>query len=162
MDKATRLAAKAGMEQVEFRSGHIEQLPVEDASVDVVISNGVVNLSPDKAAVFREVARVLRPDGRFALADIVTESPLPDGVTCDAALWASCIGGAMQIDDYRSTIERTGLRIETVRRNDMYRFLSDSAIDASVKWGVKSISVLARRTGIGKSRQQRKPRQKAV
>lgn len=143
--KAARLATAAGLGRVEFRHGYIEQVPVSDASVDVVISNGVVNLVPDKSAVFREVARVLRPGGRLALADIVTDSQLPDGVTCDAALWAACIGGAMQVDSYRDAIAAAGLEIDTVRVNEQFRFLSDSATGATEKWGVKSISLLARK-----------------
>jgi arsenite methyltransferase len=145
LDKSSRLAAEAGLDHVEFRRGYIEEPPVEDASVDVVISNGVVNLAPDKATVFEQVARVLRPGGRLALADIVTESQLPEQVTCNASLWASCIGGAMQVDDYRAAIEKAGLQIETVRDNDQYHFISDSATGATEKWGVKSVSLLARK-----------------
>jgi arsenite methyltransferase len=143
LEKATRLAAAAGIGNVEFRRGYIEDVPVDDASVDVVISNGVINLSPSKAAVFQEVARVLRPVGRLALADIVTEDQLPDDVTCDASLWAACIGGAMRAEGYREIIEGAGLRIEEARDNDQYQFLSDSAANATEKWGVKSISLLA-------------------
>ncbi len=95
LDKPRRLAGEAGLEQVEFRRGYVEDPPVPDASIDVVISNGVLNLSADKAAVFAQVARVLRPGGRLALSDIVTERALPDSVTCNAGLWAACIGGAM-------------------------------------------------------------------
>lgn len=145
LHKAARLATAAGLGRVEFRHGYIDRVPVADAGVDVVISNGVVNLVPDKAAVFREVARILRPGGRLALSDIVTESQLPEGVTCDAALWAACIGGAMQVDSYRATIAAAGLDIETVRANDQFRVLSDSATGATDKWGVKSISLLARK-----------------
>jgi arsenite methyltransferase len=143
LDKATGLAT--GLNNVEFRRGYIEQAPVPDGSADVVISNGVFNLAPDKAAVFREVARVLRPGGRLALADIVTEAQLPPGVTCDASLWAACIGGAVQIERYQETIEQAGLRIAVVRVNERYRFLSDSAAGATRKWGVKSVSLLAHR-----------------
>lgn len=145
LDKAVGLAREAGLAQVELRLGHIENAPVEDDSVDVIVSNGVINLSPDKAAVFREAARVLRSGGRLALADIVTESQLPAEVTCDASLWAACIGGAMQADNYTAAIESAGLVVETVRVNDQYRFLSDSAVGATDKWGVKSISLHARK-----------------
>jgi ubiquinone/menaquinone biosynthesis C-methylase UbiE len=146
LDKATGLATEAGLGLVEFRRGHIERLPVADSSADVVISNGVINLSPDKPAVFAEAARVLRRGGRLALADIVTNSRLPEGVTCDASLWAACIGGAAQADDYCDMITRVGFAIATVRDNDQYRFLSDSAVNATTKWGVKSITILARRS----------------
>ncbi|MEZ0067267.1 arsenite methyltransferase [Streptacidiphilus sp. MAP12-20] len=143
--KATRLARQAGVSNTDFRPGYLEQLPVQDASADAVISNGVINLCPDKPAVFREAARVLRPGGRLAIADIVTATQLPQGVTCDAALWAACIGGAMQQDDYRHAIEQAGLRIETVRANDRYRFLSERAQGATRTYGVTSISLLARK-----------------
>ena len=143
LDKANRLATEAGLGNVAFRRASIEHTPLPGGSVDVVISNGVVNLAPDKPAVFREVARVLRPGGRLALADIVTDEQLPEGVTCDVSLWAACIGGAMQATRFRDAIERTGLRIDTVRVNDQYRFLSDSALNATRQWGVKSVSLLA-------------------
>jgi SAM-dependent methyltransferase len=130
---------------VRFRNGYIERPPVDDASVDCVISNGVINLSPDKPAVFAAAARALRPGGRLALADIVTAEQLPEGVTCDAALWAACIGGAMQRDGYRTAIETAGFEIVTWRENTEYRFVSERADNATQKYGVKSISLLARR-----------------
>jgi arsenite methyltransferase len=145
LSKARRLAGDAGLDNVEFRQGYIERPPVDDGTVDCVISNGVINLSPDKPAVFEAAARALRPGGRLALADIVTATPLPEGVTCDASLWAACIGGAMQHDGYREAIEATGFEIETWRENSAYRFLSDRADNATQKYGVTSISLLARR-----------------
>jgi SAM-dependent methyltransferase len=143
--KARRLAAEHGFAQVEFKQGYIEQPPVDDAAYDCVISNGAINLAPDKPAVFAAAARGLRPGGRLALADIVTAHPLPEGVTCDAALWAACIGGALQRDDYRSAIESAGFEIETWRENTEYRFVSERADNATRKYGVTSISLLARR-----------------
>jgi SAM-dependent methyltransferase len=145
LSKARRLAGAAGLDNVEFRQGYIERPPVDDGTVDCVISNGVINLSPDKPAVFEAAARALRPGGRLALADIVTATPLPEGVTCDASLWAACIGGAMQHDGYREAIEATGFEIETWRENSAYRFLSDRADNATQKYGVTSISLLATR-----------------
>ncbi len=142
--KARRLAEQGGFGAVEFRKGYIERPPVGDASVDCVISNGVINLSPDKAAVFSAAARALRPDGRLALADIVSERRLPEGVTCDASLWAACIGGAMQHDAYRQAIEAAGFTIESWRQNTQYRFVSERADNATRKYGVTSISLLAR------------------
>jgi arsenite methyltransferase len=94
LEKARRLAHRDGVAGVEFREGRIEDLPVEEATVDCVISNGVINLCPDKAAVFAESARVLRRGGRLAIADIVTEQQLTEAIVCNADLWASCIGGA--------------------------------------------------------------------
>jgi arsenite methyltransferase len=143
--KARRLAAEAGVGNAEFRQGYIEEPPADAGTFDCVISNGVINLSPDKPAVFRAVARALRPGGRLALADIVTAEQLPEGVTCDASLWAACIGGAMQRDGYREAIESAGLEIAEWRENDQYRFVSERADNAVRKYGVKSISLLARR-----------------
>jgi arsenite methyltransferase len=144
--KARRLATAGGFANVEFRDGYIERPPVDDATFDCVISNGVINLSPDKPAVFAAAARALRPGGRLALADIVTAEQLPEGVTCDAALWAACIGGAMQRDRYREAIEDAGFEVETWRENSAYRFVSERADDATRKYGVTSISLLARRS----------------
>lgn len=143
--KSRDLAARHGFPQAEFRDGYIERPPVEEATIDCVISNGVVNLSPDKPAVFAAAARALRPGGRLALADIVTDHQLPEGVTCDAALWAACIGGAMQRDGYREAIEAAGFTIEAWRENTEYRFVSERADNATRKYGVKSVSLLARR-----------------
>ncbi len=146
LTKARRLAGEGGFAQADFREGLIETPPVEDGSVDCVISNGVVNLSPDKPGVFAAAARALRPGGRLALADIVTERHLPEGVTCDAALWAACIGGAMQRDGYRAAIEEAGFAIREWRTNAEYRFVSDRAEGATRKYGVTSISLLAVRS----------------
>ncbi|MDN3521710.1 methyltransferase domain-containing protein [Halomonas ramblicola] len=141
--KAARLARQGGFGNLEFQAGYIEAPPFADASIDVVISNGVINLSADKPRVFAEAARVLKPGGRLALADIVTEAPLPEGVTCNATLWAACIGGASQQDAYRAAIEAAGLTIRTFREHPEYRFLTDSARGASEAYGVKSVSLLA-------------------
>ncbi|MBA3262561.1 MAG: methyltransferase domain-containing protein [Thermoleophilaceae bacterium] len=143
--KARLLAADAGFRNVEFHRGYIEDPPVDAEGFDCVISNGVINLSPDKPAVFAAVARALRPGGRLALADIVTNEQLPEGVTCDASLWAACIGGAMQRDVYREAIRAAGLEIETWRENPDYRFLSERADNAVRKYGVRSVSLTARR-----------------
>ncbi len=140
--KAEHLRAAAGFARVRFVEGYIEHPPVPDGAVDAVISNGVINLSADKATVFEAVERALVPGGRLALSDIVTERPLTEAIVCNAELWASCIGGAAQVDDYRSAIE-AGLRVETVRDNPAYAFLSDSARGATETYGIKSISLLA-------------------
>jgi len=143
--KEKQLTREGAIATVEFDAGYIERPPVEDGSFDCVISNGVINLSPDKPAVFAAAARALRPGGRLALADIVSERQLPEGVTCDASLWAACIGGAMQTDGYREAIEAADFEIETWRENTQYSFVSERADNATQKYGVTSISLLARR-----------------
>jgi arsenite methyltransferase len=146
LTKARRLAAEAGIEHVEFREGRIERLPADDESFDCVISNGVINLSPDKQRIFAEAARVLRPGGRLAIADIVTTRPLTEAIVSNADLWASCIGGAAEQDIYRNLIEAVGLMIKATQPNP-YGFLSTQARNASVKYGVHSISLLAVKPG---------------
>jgi ubiquinone/menaquinone biosynthesis C-methylase UbiE len=141
--KAERLRETAGLDHVRFIEGHIEDLPLPDGSCDLVISNGVINLAADKAAVFSEVERVLSPGGRLALADIVSERPLAESITCDAELWAACVGGAAQIDDYLAAIVKAGLRVDTTRDNSAYAFISGSARGATETYGIKSISLLA-------------------
>jgi SAM-dependent methyltransferase len=142
-EKAIGLARAGGFSQVEFRPAFLEELPVGPGEADCVISNGVINLCPDKARVFAEAARVLRPGGRLAVADIVTELTLPATVTCNATLWAACIGGAAQQDDYRHAVEGAGLRVLSIRENPAYAFLSKSAQNASRDYGVKSVSLVA-------------------
>ena len=143
--KANGLAEDAGIANVEFRKGQIEEPSVDPGTADCGISNGVINLSPDKPAVFAAAAAALRPGGRLAIADIVSATQLPEGVTCDASLWAACIGGAMQRDRYQEAIEDGGFEILEVRENDRYRFISDRADNATGKYGVTSVSLLARR-----------------
>jgi arsenite methyltransferase len=145
--KARRLAGDAGVDHVEFREGRIENLPVDDASVDCVISNGVINLSPDKGRVFHEAARVLRPGGRLAIADIVSETPFTDSIVRDTDLWASCIAGAAHREAYLTAIAAAGFTVESMTRNP-YEFISARARDASAQYGVISVSLLARRSRI--------------
>jgi ubiquinone/menaquinone biosynthesis C-methylase UbiE len=146
--KAERLGAAAGFANVTFTLGRVEALPFDDKSFDVVISNGVINLVPDKAAVFVEAARVLRPGGRLAVADIIAEVELAPKIVASAELWASCIGGAAEQGAYQEEIEAAGFRLELMKRNP-YQFLSEQARDATTKYGVKSVSLLARRDPSG-------------
>jgi ubiquinone/menaquinone biosynthesis C-methylase UbiE len=138
--KAERLCRE---DHVTFRRARIEELPFDDASFDVVVSNGVVNLSADKPAVFAEAARVLRPGGRLALADIVTEHPIATRTAAQPDLWAACIAGASQRDDYLHDITATGLELRTVQRNSAYRFASERAQRTSDKYGAQTIELLA-------------------
>ena len=107
--KARGNAHQAGVGNVEFRKGFIEALPVADASVDVVLSNCVINLVPDKAAVYREVARVLRPGGRMVISDVVLNAPLPAVIAADVAALTGCGAGAALRDQYLATIGAAGL-----------------------------------------------------
>ena len=143
--KAERLAGAGGFDNLTCRKAYIEDTGLEAGTFDCVISNGVINLAPDKSRVFLEAARLLRSGGRLAIADIVADSALPDNVVCNADLWAACIGGAAQRIAYRAAIEAAGLTIERVEDSSEYQFISDRARRATTKFGVKSVSVLARK-----------------
>jgi arsenite methyltransferase len=145
LEKAARLCAAHAMENVGYRKGYVEDTGLPAESFDCVISNGVINLAADKTRVFQEAARLLKPGGRLALADIVTEVPLPENVVCNTDLWAACIGGAAEQDNYRNAIEAVGLVVERVEENEAYRFISERARKATAKWGVKSVSIRARK-----------------
>jgi SAM-dependent methyltransferase len=106
--KARENAVKGGFTNVEFRLGEIEHLPVADQTVDVIISNCVINLSPEKFQVFRETFRVLKPGGRLAISDVVTTAPFPDSVKNDLALRACCVAGASLIDEVEHMLAEVG------------------------------------------------------
>jgi len=118
----------------------IDRLPFEAGSFDVVISNGVVNLSPVKHRVFAEAARVLRPGGRLAIADIVSANPLKESTRRNTELWAACIAGAIPTTAYVETLVAAGFSITATRSND-YRFLTDRALAACSTYGVESTSI---------------------
>jgi arsenite methyltransferase len=141
--KAERLRDRDGFLNVTYVKGYIEQAPLPDGLADLVISNGVINLATDKSKVFGEVRRLLKSGGRFAISDIVTEVQLPESIVCNSTLWAACIGGAAQQDNYRQMIEAAGLSLVKQEDNPQYQFISDNAKGASKKFGVKSISLLA-------------------
>ena len=145
IEKAARLRDRDGFEQVEFAEASIDALPFEDTTFDVVISNGVINLSPIKHKVFAEAARVLRPGGRLALADIVSGKALRERTRRNVELWAACIAGAIPRKNYVEALEGAGFRIDDLRVND-YEFISDRALDACSTYGVESISLAASRT----------------
>src|SRR5690606_8839240 len=114
--RARAAAAKHGFANVEFRRGRLEQLPVDDASVDAVTSNCVFNLVPDKPAVFREVARVLRPGGRIVVSDILLDRPLPEALARDLLAWVGCVAGAELREPYFAAVAAAGLaEIEILR-----------------------------------------------
>jgi arsenite methyltransferase len=108
IDRARQAAAKGSHANVEFRLGEIESLPVADATADTIISNCVINLSPDKPRAFREAFRILRPGGRLMVSDMVLRGPLPEVVQASIEAWAGCVAGAMLLDDYLAAIRAAG------------------------------------------------------
>jgi SAM-dependent methyltransferase len=117
LQRARDSAARMGIANVEFRDGFIEALPVQDASVDVVISNCVINLSPDKPAVLREMWRVLKPGGRIAISDVVSRGVIPEAVRGDAALWSACAAGALPVEEWLGGLESLGFEAVSVEAN---------------------------------------------
>ena len=109
LDLARGNATEAGVTNVEFLKGHIEQIPLPEASVDVVISNCVINLSTDKPAVIAEAARVLRPGGRFAVSDVVADPDVDDAIRDEAGQWTGCVAGALTRADYTKVLDAAGL-----------------------------------------------------
>jgi arsenite methyltransferase len=142
--RARRNAVASQLENVEFRLGEIEHLPVADGSVDAIISNCVINLSPDRPAVFREALRVLRPGGRLAISDVVALGPLPEAVRRDLALYTGCVAGAGTVDEMRRWLAEAGfvdieVNIDAAATSAMAslmpgdRALADLAASASIK-----------------------------
>ncbi len=118
--KAQENAKKMGLTNVEFKLGEMESIPLPDGSVDVIISNCVINLSPDKDSVFREIFRVLKPKGRIAVSDIVLQSKLPKFITRNPEAWTSCIGGALKEKDYLDKIRAAGFSKVSVESKHVY------------------------------------------
>lgn len=110
IERAIENAKKNGISNVEFRIGEIENLPVEDNSIDVVISNCVINLSEDKSKVFKEIYRVLKPGGRIAISDIALLKNLPENIQENIAAYVGCVSGAIHIDEYKRIVESSGLK----------------------------------------------------
>ena len=126
---------KAGVENVEFLKGEIESIPLPDNSVDVVISNCVINLSPDKDRVLREAFRVLKPGGRFAVSDVVTRGDVPTEVRQSMLLWVGCIAGALEEGEYLAKLKGAGFEDATVESTRVYNvedarhFLTEAGVD---------------------------------
>ena len=129
IEKARSNKENLGAENVEFRLGEIEHLPAADETADVVISNCVINLSPDKPQVFREAYRVLRPGGRLAVSDIVTDGTLPERIKDNLSAWVGCLAGALDVKEYTAAIESAGF--VDVKLTPVY--LDESVIEAAME-----------------------------
>jgi arsenite methyltransferase len=128
LELARRNQRQAGAGNVEFLKGTIEDVPLPDGSVDVVISNCVINLSADKSQVFKEAARVLRPGGRFAVTDIVSDADMDEATRRDMGQWTGCIGGALTEDDFRRRLEEAGFEGIEIRETHRVQDHAGSAI----------------------------------
>ncbi len=135
LDLARATAAHAGIENVEFVKGYLEDIPLEDASVDVVISNCVINLSGDKPRVIREAARVLRPGGRFAVSDVIADPDMDDTTRADMAAWTGCVAGALTESEFRATLEDAGFDQIAIRQTHRVHEHAASAIIRARKPG---------------------------
>jgi SAM-dependent methyltransferase len=131
--KARMNAEKIGSKNVEFRLGEIEHLPVADNSADIIMSNCVINLSPDKASVYRDAYRILKPGGRLAIADIVATAPLPEEVQKNLALVSACVGGAATIDDTVKMLEDAGFEDIKIQAKDESRKLINEWVSGENK-----------------------------
>lgn len=135
LELARRNQARAGVENVEFREGEIEEIPLADGSVDVIISNCVINLSADKDRVFQEAFRVLKPGGRLTVSDIVVRGEMPREIRQSMELWIGCVAGALEEDEYREKLEAAGFEEVSLEPTRIYRvaeareFLADQGID---------------------------------
>lgn len=156
IERATTSAKRLNIQNVEFRQGYLEELPVESGTVDVIISNCVINLAPDKSKVFAEAFRVLKPGARLAVSDIVTDGPLPDAIKKSLSAWAGCVAGAVEVKEYISMMEAVGftnisivpvyfdkgtvdsaisdmkdvIELKTVSRDDLYKAVYSAKIMA--------------------------------
>src|ERR1044071_2866430 len=128
IERARSSAKRLDIQNVEFRQGFLEDLPVESGIVDVIISNCVINLAPDKSKVFAEAFRVLKPGGKFAVSDIVTDGPLPDSIKRSLSAWAGCVAGAIEVKDYIAMMETVGFRDISITPVFFEKETIDSAI----------------------------------
>lgn len=140
IERAVETAEKGSYTNVEFRLGEIEDLPVENDSVDVIISNCVLNLTPNKAAAYSEVFRVLKPGGRILVSDLVTEGKIPEEIRKSFQAWSDCIAGAMEKQDYLDTIKNAGFReVEVVEEH----FFTEPNMDERLVTKIISVQVKA-------------------
>ena len=137
-------ARKSGFANVEFRLGEIEHLPVADASVDVIMSNCVINLSPDKPAVYREAFRALRPGGRLAISDTITTAPLPESIRNDLTLLAECVSGSETIDNLEAILKAAGFRdIRITPKDESREFIREWSPEHNIEDYILSATIEA-------------------
>jgi SAM-dependent methyltransferase len=129
IERAQSSAKRLNIQNVEFRQGYLEELPVESNTVDVIISNCVINLAPDKSKVFAEAIRVLKPGGKLAVSDIVTDGPLPEAIKKSLSAWAGCVAGAVEATDYISMMEAVGFTNISITPVFFEKETIDSAIN---------------------------------
>ena len=131
LELARANASEAGVENVEFLKGYLEDVPLEDETVDVVISNCVINLSGDKPQVIREAARVLRPGGRFAVSDVIADPDMDETTRADMAAWTGCIAGALTETEFRSALETAGFgEVEITETHRVHEHASSAIVRA--------------------------------
>jgi SAM-dependent methyltransferase len=148
VSKARANARVGGYGNVEFRLGEIEHLPVADRSVDIILSNCVINLSPDKPAVFREAFRVLRGGGRLAISDIVATAPIPEDVRRDVDFWSGCISGAEAIDELQQMLQDAGFQeIRIVPKEESREFVREWVPGRNLEQYIVSATIEAVRPG---------------
>jgi arsenite methyltransferase len=152
VSKARRNARKVGADNVEFRLGEIERLPVSDASVDVILSNCVINLSPSKREVFLEAFRVLRPGGRLAISDVVATGPIPAHLLASVEALSGCVSGAAQVSEIRTWLAEAGFEaIRVEPRPESRAFIADWLPGSGVEQHIVSATIEARRPAAAKS-----------
>lgn len=137
---AVENAQKGGYNNVEFKLGEIENLPIEDSTIDVIISNCVINLTPDKNKAYQEVYRVLKPGGRILVSDLVTEGFIPEEIRRNFQAWSECVGGAMEKQDYLNTIKKAGFNeVEIIEQH----FFTEPDMDERLIGKITSIQLKA-------------------
>lgn len=165
IDKARGNAEKLSLNNVEFRKGDIDNMPVSSETADVVISNCVLNLVPNKEKVISEIYRVLKPRGHFSISDIVLKGALPEALKSDAEMYAGCVAGAIQQDDYLNYIEKSGFKDISIQKEKsilipddiLVKYLNQDELDLfkNGKTGIYSITVFAQKPGL-KSTEKKK------
>ncbi|PNX54181.1 MAG: hypothetical protein BV458_00820 [Thermoplasmata archaeon M9B2D] len=140
IQRAEKTAKENMYKNVEFRLGEIENLPVKDNTIDVIISNCVINLSPDKLQTFKEAYRVLKSGGRLMVSDLVTEGVLPDDIKKSFDAWSECIAGALEKSEYLDTIKKAGFHSVEIVSQDYY---NEKGIDSRIAGKILSIKVRA-------------------